>query len=357
MAAAGGEGAASAGGEAAAAVGVVGGGLAGALLALALRERQEAVLLIDGGGPSATAFSYGVIPGFPLDPSPLARLAAGAGARWRQLQRRHGDLGWRPSRRWPLSFSQVDTVRWQERLGEVLAAAGVRRLRARVQAVAPVAGGWRLALAAGEPLELPRLVLAAGAGTLALRPELAPALAVSWAGVLALPAAAAAYPLRLPSRFQRLAVEARAAALRHPEWVVDGGLVPWGPGGLLGQLSWFAPGATAAQGPPPEVAEAWLRQALSREGPPLEGLAAAAAPYQQIPVAFTPDGLPLVGELAPGLWVFSGFRGAFAQVPVLAPLLATALEGGDGEAQAAAAALASLGLGRAQPLAAGPSMP
>jgi glycine/D-amino acid oxidase-like deaminating enzyme len=332
VAAAGGEGAASAGGEAAAAVGVVGGGLAGALLALALRERQEAVLLIDGGGPSATAFSYGVIPGFPLDPSPLARLAAGAGARWRQLQRRHGDLGWRPSRRWPLPFSQVDTVRWQERLGEVLAAAGVRRLRARVQALAPVAGGWRLALAAGEPLELPRLVLAAGAGTLALRPELAPALAVSWAGVLALPAAAAAYPLRLPSRFQRLAVEARAAALRHPEWVVDGGLVPRGPGGLLGQP-------------------------LSREGPPLEGLAAAAAPYQQMPVAFTPDGLPLVGELAPGLWVFSGFRGAFAQVPVLAPLLAAALEGGDGEAQAAAAALARLGLGRAQPLAAGPSMP
>ena len=92
-------------------VGIVGGGLAGALLSLALAERGVAVQLLDSGGPSATAFSYGVIPGFPLDPSPLARLAAGAGSRWRELQRRHGDLGWRPRRRLPLPLSQVDTAR------------------------------------------------------------------------------------------------------------------------------------------------------------------------------------------------------------------------------------------------------
>lgn len=328
-------------------VAIVGGGLAGGVLALALRERTVPVLLIDAGEPSATAFSYGVVPGFPLDPSPLARLAAGAGGRWRQLQHRHGDLGWRPSRRLPLPLSQVDTTRLVERLGAVLEAAGVRRLQARVQAVAPDAGGWRLTLAAGEPIVLPQLVLAAGAGTLVLRPELAPTLAESWAGVLALPAAAngAPYPLRLPSRFRRLAVEARAAALRQPEWVVDGGLVPWGCGGLLGQLSWFAPGAMATEGPPPALAEGWLRQALASADPALADLAAAPAAYHQIPVAFTPDGGPRVGRLAPGLWAFSGFRGAFAQVPVLAPLLAAALAGRDREAQAALAALARLGLG------------
>lgn len=341
-------------------IGIVGGGLAGALLALALREHGVAVHLIDPGGPSATVFSYGVIPGFPLDASPLARLAASAGERWRQLQRCHGDLGWRPCRRWPLPLSQVDTVRLGERLEAVLAAAGVRRLRSRVLAAVPIAGGWRLPLADGEPLELSRVVLAAGAGTLALHPQLAPALGMNWAGVLALPppAAGRAYPLRLPSRFRRLAVEARAAALQQPEWVVDCGLVPWGAGGLLGQLSWFAPAATVAQGPAAAAGEAVLRKALAAAGPPLEGWAEASAQYQQIPVAFTPDGLPLVGRLARGLWVFSGFRGAFAQVPVLAPLLAAAVGGRTvGQAQSATAALARLGLSSGALVAADPPMP
>lgn len=338
---------AAAGAELGGEVAIVGGGVAGALLALALRERAVEVLVIDAGGLSATAFSYGVIPGFPLDPSPLARLAAGAGQRWRQLQRHHGDLGWKPSRRWPLPLSRVDTLRWHERLGAVLSAAGVRRLPARVQALAPIDGGWRLSLAVGDMLDFQHLVLAAGAGSLALRPQLAPALGVSWAGVLALPppAGGGGYPLRLPIRFQRLALEARAAALRQPEWVVDGGLVPWGAGGLLGQLSWFAPGATATDGPPPEVAEALLRQALAGAGAPLQGLAAASAPYRQMPVAFTPDGLPLVGPLAPGLWGFTGFRGAFAQVPMLAPLLAALIAGRAPEAEPAAQTLEQMGLG------------
>ncbi len=327
-------------------VGIVGGGLAGALLSLALAERGVAVQLLDAGGPSATAFSYGVIPGFPLDPSTLARLAAGAGSRWRELQRRHGDLGWRPRRRWPLPLSQVDTARLSERLQAVLAAAGVRQRRARVEAVAPLAEGWRLTLGDGEILELGQLVLAAGAGSLALCPELAPDLGTSWAGVLALPSPVegGSYALRLPSRFQRLAVEARAPSLRQPEWVVDAGLVPWGAGGLLGQLSWFAPGGAAAIGPAPEQAEAWLRGSLEGGGPPLAALAGGPGRYQQLPVAFAPDGLPRVGRLARGLWVFSGFRGAFAQVPVLAPLLAAAMGEGQSEVQAAESALARLGL-------------
>jgi glycine/D-amino acid oxidase-like deaminating enzyme len=43
-----------------------------------------------------------------------------------------------------------------------------------------------------------------------------------------------------------------------------------------------------------------------------------------MPVAFCTGGLPLAGPIpgAAGLWVFSGFGGAFTQVPVLAPLLA-----------------------------------
>ena len=62
---------------------IVGGGVAGALLALALREHGRVVTLIDPPGAAgslnttATAISYGALPGWPLAPTPLSRLAAG----------------------------------------------------------------------------------------------------------------------------------------------------------------------------------------------------------------------------------------------------------------------------------------
>ena len=81
---------------------IVGGGLAGGLLALELRDLGASVSLIDAPGPagadSATAISYGALPGWPLAATPLARLAAGASKHWRRLQGRHGELGWRPCR-------------------------------------------------------------------------------------------------------------------------------------------------------------------------------------------------------------------------------------------------------------------
>ena len=253
-------------GDADAGVGIVGGGLAGALLALALRERAVPVLILEAAdGASATDLSYGVIPGIPLDPSPLARRAAGAARIWQALQRRHGDLGWQPRRSLPLPLSQVDTVRLKERLGPVLAAAGVEQRRARVLALVPGRDRWALALECGDQIAPERLVLAAGAGCLALAAELPAALGMSWAGVLALPPAAAGapYPLKLPARFTRLALEGRARALQQPAWVVDAGLVPWGAGGLLGQLSWLAPAGAVSGGPDPAQAEGWLRHALA----------------------------------------------------------------------------------------------
>jgi glycine/D-amino acid oxidase-like deaminating enzyme len=327
---------------------IVGGGLAGALLALALRQRGTAVRLIDEGAAAATALSYGVVPGWPLEPSPLGRLAAGAGRRWRELQRRHGDLGWRPRRRWPLPLSQVDTVRLAVRLGPALAAAGVPIVRGRLVGLEPVGGGWHLEQAGGPSLEAHQVVLAAGAGCQTLRPELAALLGVSWAGVLELPPLprGAAYPLRLPTRFQRIALEGRSAGLVQAEWVVDAGLVPWGEGGLLGQLSWIAPGAAAVGAAPDwRRAEGWLREALAAAPAPLAALAATGGSYQQVPVAFCPDGPPLAGPLpAAGLWLFTGFRGGFAQVPVLAPPLAAAIAGDRQESSAALAELARCGV-------------
>jgi hypothetical protein len=327
-------------------VGIIGGGLAGALLALALRERGLAVQLLVADGPRASFSSYGVIPGWPLEPSPLGRRAAGAARDWQQLQRSHGELGWRWRRRWPLPLSRVDTVRFAEGLERVLAAAGVPCRRARVAGLEPRALGWRLPLDGGGAVEVSEVVLAAGAGCQALGVPLPPVLGVSWAGVLELPPppSGGAYPLRLPARLQRIALEARSATLQEAEWVVDPGLVPWGAGGLLGQLSWVAPGAAAGPGPDPTLAEFWLRRSVAAAAPaPLATLAAEAGRYRQLPVAFCRDGLPLAGPLeAPGLWLFSGFRGAFAQVPVLAPLLAAAIAGGLEESEAARAELARL---------------
>ena len=65
---------------------IVGGGLAGGLLALALRERGVDVCLIAGQPPSATEWSYGVIPGWPLGTSALAIRSAKAAGLWRELQ-------------------------------------------------------------------------------------------------------------------------------------------------------------------------------------------------------------------------------------------------------------------------------
>ena len=321
---------------------IVGAGLAGGLLALELRQRGLSALLLDAGGPAAGSLSYGLIPGWPLAATSLARLVAGAARRWRLLQQRHGDLGWRPLGWRPLPLSQVNTVRWSERWPAVLAAAGVEQRRLRVRRLESLACGWRLHGEDGSSLDAARVVLAAGAGCLdlGLGSLLPPPLRRSWAGLLELPPGAAAgpavYRLCLPRRFRRLELERRSESLGEPAWVVDAGLVPRGAGALLGQLSWFAPGGRGAegagegQGPPPQAAETWLRQALRDSAPPPLAALAGGGAYRQLPVAFCSDGRPRVGRVpgAAGLWLFSGFSGGFAQVPVLAPLLADAIAGG-----------------------------
>jgi glycine/D-amino acid oxidase-like deaminating enzyme len=323
---------------------IVGAGLAGGLLALELRERGLGVLLLEAGGPSASSVSYGIIPGWPLDSTPLARLAAGAARRWRTLQQQHGDLGWRQLGWRPLPLSQVDTARWSERWPLVLTAAGVELRRARVLCLDPLPGGWLLQLANSPPLEASRLVLAAGAGCLdlGLGSRLPQSLQRSWAGLLELPPAAAdaqaVHRLSLPRRFRRLDLERRSEQLTEPAWVVDAGLVPRGDGALLGQLSWVAPGPDHGQGPPPAAAEAWLRQDLRSSAPPPLAALADRGRYRQVPVAFCSDARPRAGPLpgAPGLWLFGGFSGGFAQVPVLAPLLADAIAAGPPGERAAA---------------------
>ena len=347
---------------------IVGGGLAGGLLALELRDLGASVSLVDAPGPagadSATAISYGALPGWPLAATPLARLAAGASKHWRRLQERHGELGWRPCRLrvqaggtglgalsawWPLPFAQVDTAVLVARLPLLLAAAGVRCRPARLERLERQSPqGWQLHLSDGSDLLAPQLVLAAGAHCRQLWPALPSRLRSSWAAVLELPA----YPPRLgraaawlPPSFGRVALERRAAGLEQPDWLVDGGLVPWGTGALLGQHTLVRPELELGAAPPPGEVEGQLRQELAAQawGAPL---AALPGLLRQAPVAFCSEGLPLVGPLAgaPGLWLFTGFSAGFSQVPVLAPLLAQALALEGAPAAAATRRLQQLGL-------------
>ena len=316
---------------------IVGGGLSGGLLALALRERGVAVSLIADQAPSATQWSYGVIPGFPLGTSALALQAAKASTLWTDLQARYGELGWGKARLtlhggkpWarfvPLPAAQVDTARFHTRLPEVLRQAGVRLLVTEALRVERDQGQWLVPCRDGSVQRSEQLVLAAGAACRSLWPAWPEDLRGNWAGVLELPHCPAAR-LQLPAQFQRPAVERRSGEFEEPCSVVDAGLVPRGAGALLGQISGFAPGLGLSV--PPLGMEQTLRQAIAASPLP-KGLGAAEGSWHEVPVAFSTTGIPWAGPLPepPGLFGFSGFSGGFAQVPVLAPLLADVLATG-----------------------------
>ena len=363
-------------------VSVIGAGLAGWLVALALARRGAAVTLFGSFEASATALSYGGL---------LGRAAAQG---WRELERRHGPLGWTPARvvlhGWPAPLDRLPPG-WQalaswavpcSRLSIPSLAAALPELARRSgiawrpdAAVLEVEGrdsGWLLRLApprplreAGDPADADRapaaepnneaapfpgqqpaaawaadqVVLAAGAGCRRLWPRLAPRLRCSWAGVLrldALPERGSPWlePLRhgalvLPRRWRRPALEARASDLERQEWIVDPGLVPWGAGALLGQISLVRPQSDPQPPPDPTWMEERLRRGLAQLDP---GLAALSGRYLQVPVPFCLDGQPLLGPVddAPGLWICTGFSAPFASLPRQAEALAEALLGSSG---------------------------
>ncbi len=354
---------------------VVGAGLTGGLIALALARLGLTVIQVappsqepdtSATGTSATGLSYG-------------SLSLGTtGRAWRNLERLHGPLGWTAcglklhdrgwlGRRLTLPASRVDGPTLMSALPRALAAAGVQQRPALVQGLeAGTAGGWRLRLLdlaptnqrqrpqgnpqSGEPplglpalgvpplgasiLEAGQVVLAAGAGCLDLWPPLVRQLGISWAGVLVLETNPGNNPwlrqvakgrLVLNQQEQRLGLEDQAGWLAEERWIVDASAAPWGTNGVLvGQISLVRPLDGPRQAPDPARMEQRLRQGLQGWDPQL---AALVSTYRQIPVAFGLQGRALVGPVpgSPGLWTFTGFRSPFSTAPLRAAQLAQSL--------------------------------
>jgi len=341
---------------------VVGAGLTGGLISLALARLGLAVIQVAPPSPAPGSSARGAIgkdaiaTGATATGLSYGSLSLGTtGRAWRNLERRHGPLGWTAcgiklhdrgwlGRRLTLPASRVDGPTLMAALPKALAAAGVQQRPALVQGLeAGPAGGWRLQLGApplGAPplgvsiLEARQVVLAAGAGCLVLWPPLARQLGVSWAGVLALENNPRTNPwlrqvargrLVLNQKEQRLGLEDQAGCLAKDRWIVDASAAPWGPKGVLvGQISLVHPLDGPQRVPDPHGMEERLRQGLQRWDPQL---AALEGTYRQIPVAFGLQGRALVGPVpgAPGLWTFTGFRSPFSTAPPAAAQLAQLL--------------------------------
>lgn len=285
---------------------VIGGGLAGSLVALELAALGNGVSLIESTeADHATALSYGLIP-------------PGGGGPWRSLRRRHGIEGLQRRwlqlgpRGWPLPGLQVDPQRFARSMRDALQRLGVLRGVQRFDQPAQL-----------EPLRAQGpVVLACGSGCRALAPQLSDRLRNSWAGILELSPDAMPPPrwlARLPARFERLALERRSPPPAQETWIVDAGLVPCGTRLLAGQITLVRPGLEAGPAPGPAAMERRLREGLCRRWP---RLAQMAGRYRQAPVSFCRDGVPLAEACGPNLWVLAGFSGAFAELPAAAAGLA-----------------------------------
>ena len=353
---------------------VAGGGIGGVLLALHLAEAGAQVEL--AGGPmstGATGCSYGGVPWWAVGSNALGQLLATAPSHWHALQDRYGDLGVSSCNLW-LHWSELDST------GAVAAArAALDALPQQPQlqhlsaeelwSAEPLCNGadlggaiqlpylrvdpeafqrgidqalHRLGVSRLPPLDAAALrqrlehvdavVLCAGALTGSLLQQLdlprPTVLRFSWAGVL---------QLERPELMSKTIVmpllgrrRQRELADTGPALVLDPGISPGPAGGILiGQTSWFD--QTLEHPPEPKAEQQRLKIAAQRLLPQLPSESLAAARLHQRPVAYSTDQLPLLGPLpeCSKLHLFTGFSGAFVQVPVLAPMLAQALLTGD----------------------------
>ncbi len=368
---------------------VAGGGLCGTMAALALRQHQVNVTLLRGSAlphpmASATHLSYGGIPWWLGVGDGGVHLAGQGLARWQQLQERHGDVGLRPAKlllHWSpsddqaavhgaeaalmallpqgitpqpwgkrdlqamgltcagaiqLPYGRIDSQRYRPAMAQVLQGQGVRCSPLGVIQVLVDHGRCTgVSLSDGTTLRCDGLVVATGAAMASLLPWQAASQWFPYSHASVLPLT---QPHPYPHMILMPLVSARERLEHHgqAEVVVDPGLAPWAGGVMFGQTTSLqhqsrphgAPGAPWLEPGQGKLAEAYLHRALAEFCPRLAVVAQAQqAIAHHCPVSYSPDGRPWVGP-CPGLegvWLFGGFRGAFALAPVLAPVLAQAI--------------------------------
>ena len=352
---------------------LLGAGLVGGLLAIALAE-QGAEVVLSGAGPSssATAISYGGVPWWAGAKTELGLLQKQAPEQWQRLEQRYGDLG--------LHKAEL-LLHWQAALGEAalqqalaVIPQGLHRLSgAELQEYEPLLAGAALGGAVvlpylrldplkllrglescygqlgikrrgslyGEPLveaiaSSDHTVVCAGAKTAELLEHMnlpLPALLqLSWAGALQLPGHG------LKGQRVVMPLQSRRREQEQIQWqagptaLLDAGLAP-APGGeglLVGQTSWFECPINAA--PTEQQDRRALAAAFDLLLPSITEADQSNSLWLQRPVSFSRDGLPLLGALKAGafpqekaLSVCAGFSTAFALVPALMPFFAQAL--------------------------------
>ncbi|NET51506.1 MAG: FAD-binding oxidoreductase, partial [Merismopedia sp. SIO2A8] len=147
--------------------------------------------------------------------------------------------------------------------------------------------------------------------------------------------------LVMPATMQRIILEAEASTPPYyPSWdtlgqeilphILDAGVIQFKNGLIrMGQISRVLPDPAA------KISAAHGEQEIRTQiGHILPSLKTMKGQWHHCLVAFTGDGLPLIGPLAQlqGLYLFSGFSSPFALVPSLAQRFAVHLIGGQSDA-------------------------
>lgn len=341
-------------------VAVVGAGIAGAACARALGRLGATVTVVEADGPGAGASGNAsalVTPHLDAGGGAEAALAAQAFRRAVALYadetpaavRARGVLrlarGARDAARfaavaaqplWPAdSLAPLDPAAVAARLGEPVGPAGLDLAEALVIDPAPVLAAWlagaerrpgrvtgieagadgaRLALAGGGVMEVGAVVLAAGWGLAALRPELALS---ALRGQVTVAEGVGPSPATSGSGYAIPAAGGLLFGATHDRGDADPAARPGDDARNLEVLARSRP-----------------RLAAALAGRPLRGRAGVRAS--------TPDHLPLCGPLGPGAWALGGLGGrGYALAPLLGEHLAAAILGRPSPLPAGLAALVS----------------
>jgi glycine/D-amino acid oxidase-like deaminating enzyme len=183
------------------------------------------------------------------------------------------------------------------------------------------------------PIQVGQAIVASGAWSRELLARSGQSMPIYWTHAESVeldPSSSQLSSIVMPAMAERMGLEAKVK--RDSRWdqaldlsqalpILDAGAVQFIDGRIaIGQISRLIP-QTSPSGDP-RTAEAQIRNTVGRI---LPAIAHQPGRFQHCLVAFSGDGWPLVGEIAPGIQVFSGFSSPFVYVPPFAQRLADRL--------------------------------